>query len=497
MRTVTYCAERALRYETYNLIKAFFPGCAYKEEDGFEVVSAAARGGNIGVYARLEQSGGDSYVKVMCFSDKLSFEEEEKAHDNAFIGAADVDLALGRAFWRAASPFAASRPPWGILTGIRPVKLFAGLCKDHGLTETVRIFSEDFYVDPVKNRLCESIYNTAQSSGAERRDGECSVYISIPFCPSRCAYCSFVPQDNDRHTPALISQYFELLVEEISLTLGYVKANGLTVKTVYVGGGTPGILEPGQIKRLVGLFEGLCIDEFTFELGRPETATRERYDALRGVENLRLCINPQTLNDRVLEQIGRKHTAADFLRAYEMAGSAGFDNINTDLIVGLPGDSYAGFLETLGQIADLRPASVTIHSYSKKRTSAMGSNAKNQDDCAKKDRLHDFSSHSHYKMLYESGYSPYYLYRQRDISFGAENTGWCKNGKIGLYNLYMMDELHSIYSCGAGGVSKYVSPDGRNITRFFNYKLPLEYVKRFHEMNERKLHFYRRPLEKN
>lgn len=459
-------APESCLYEAQNLIKAFFPSC--------EPLIGEQGETNV----RVEYK--DGCVSVEISDAENSFVERESTAFSSFLAAPDLDLALGRAFYRAASAYTDRRPPWGILTGVRPAKLFLGLVAEKGEQGALKAFGEEFYVSPEKTEICRLIAENRAACGTYTSDNECSLYISIPFCPSRCSYCSFVSQDNDRAGERLKSDYFRLLCEEIKRQTEYIDRRGKILKTVYIGGGTPATLTPQQLSTLGSLLYRDSLTEFTVELGRPDAITAEKLAAVKGIPNIRISINPQTLSDEVLVNIGRKHTVKQFYESYDMAVKMGLKDINTDIIIGLPGDTAESFENTLNEIIRLDPSSVTIHSYAKKRSSRLAVQG-GADAILTANLTVGMHSECSNKLL-AAGYTPYYLYRQRDIVGGNENIGWCRDNYWGRYNIYMMDELHSVYACGAGGVSKTVTDSGRKITRFFNYKLPLEYVRNFELM---------------
>ncbi|HPF56571.1 MAG TPA: coproporphyrinogen dehydrogenase HemZ, partial [Clostridiales bacterium] len=417
--------------------------------------------------------------------------DSESVRQSEYLCAPDLDLALGRAFYRAGMRFTGRKPLWGILTGVRPAKLFMGLTSESSREKAEQVFIDDYYVSEKKTRLCALVGDNRTKSGAVSKNDECSLYISIPYCPSRCAYCSFVSQDNDHYDQKQIEQYLKLLHLEIKQTCAYIKNAGQRIITIYVGGGTPAILSPVQLSELTETLvqNAPGYHELTVELGRPDAITAEKLSALHNICNARISINPQTMHDPVLERIGRKHTVKQFYRAYENAVKAGFTDINVDLIAGLPGDTEDGFIESVMGIQALSPANITIHSYAKKRGSKLAQEG-GADELIQSGTVEHGLDHCAHILL-NRDYSPYYLYRQRDISGGGENVGWCKEDSFGLYNIYMMDELHSIYGCGAGSVTKAVRAQN-DLIRFFNQRLPLEYIKHFDEMCVKKKEFIER-----
>lgn len=469
------CQDRQCLYESINLCKQFFPGQPVSQTEAGEIRAEVFL---------VSQTAEEIAVRVQISGDKGHFESTQKALHSFYLGAPDLDLALGKAFCHAATAYTGYHPPWGILTGVRPVKLMKGLMTEAGLQEAERLFCEEFYVSPEKTALCAQAALCETEAIATPQANDCSLYISIPFCPTRCSYCSFVSQENDKAGSALVAEYLELLCREIALTGQVISQLGQKIKTVYIGGGTPAVLSPPQIEQLLAAVRmlGTDFEEFTFEAGRPDVITGEKLAVLKAFDVGRIAINPQTLNDKVLEKIGRRHTVAEFYAAYELASRMGFDHINTDLIAGLPGDTAAGFCQTVDRILALGPAGITIHSFYKKRSSRIALEGQADEWITAGDN--GGASYA-YRQLQQHGYRPYYLYRQRDTAGGSENIGWGRANTVGAYNIYMMNELHTVYGCGAGSVTRLMRQDGE-IQRIYNFKLPLEYIKGYDRMEERK-----------
>ncbi len=376
-------------------------------------------------------------------------------------------------------------PKWGTLTGIRPVKLALQMM-DKGISpeEVRRKFREERLVSEEKLNLLLSTAEHERKIRALSKPESVSMYISIPFCPSRCSYCSFTSHAIEK-AAKLIPQYVDLLCEELRDTAMLMDELGLHLETVYMGGGTPTVLNPEQLDRVLstarGSFDFSGVRELTVEAGRPDTITPEKLEVMKknGVD--RISINPQTMDDGVLELIGRKHTAKDVVDAFYMARSFGFDNINMDLISGLPGDDFEKFCRTIDSVLELDPENITLHTLTVKRSANLVADA--QKMLSK--TVDEMNEHA-FRCFDEAGYYPYYLYRQKGTVESLENTGFCKPGKEGIYNVFIMDETHSILATGAGGVTKLKDPHGPKIERIFNFKFPYEYVDRFDLMNERK-----------
>lgn len=376
---------------------------------------------------------------------------------------------------------------WGIVTGVRPVKLLRSLICESGEEAALRYFRERLFVSEQKLTLCQKTFAVENDLLDLSRPDSFSLYISVPFCPTRCDYCSFVSHTVER-AATLIPEYVDRLVEEIAYTGDLARKLGLRLETVYVGGGTPTTLNAAQLTRIFKAvqthFDLSHLREFTVEAGRPDTVSEDRFLAMKAAGVTRISINPQTLRDDVLQGIGRKHTAAQFYEAFRMARGCGMDNINTDLIAGLPGDDYDGFCRTLDGILSLSPESITVHTLSMKRASNIS--VQHRADYTVRDDAVRMVAHTA-TTLPENGYRPYYLYRQSRTVGNQENVGWARPGFEGLYNVYIMDETHTILACGAGAVSKLKQPDGPYLERIFNYKFPYEYNANVDEMIRRKM----------
>ena len=376
-------------------------------------------------------------------------------------------------------------PKWGTLTGIRPVKLALSMM-DNGLSaeDVRRKFREERLVSEEKLDLLMSTAEHERAIRSLSKPESVSMYISIPFCPSRCSYCSFTSHAIEK-AAKLIPQYVDLLCEELRGTAVLMEELGLRLETVYMGGGTPTVLTPEQMDRVLSTakssFDFSGVRELTVEAGRPDTITPEKLEVMKknGVD--RISINPQTMDDGVLELIRRKHTAKDVIDAFYMARSFGFDNINMDLISGLPGDDFDKFWKTIDSVLGLEPENITLHTLTVKRSANLAVDAQKMLSRS----VDEMNEHA-FRCFDEAGYYPYYLYRQKGTVEALENTGFCKPGKEGIYNVFIMDETHSILATGAGGVTKLKDPHGSKIERIFNFKFPYEYIDRFDLMNERK-----------
>lgn len=377
------------------------------------------------------------------------------------------------------------RPKWGVLTGIRPVKLAMQL-HDMGLSEEEirKKLKEERLVSDEKLDLLLTTMEHELEIRASSRPNSVSLYISIPFCPSRCSYCTFTSHSVEK-AAKLIPQYVELLCGELKDIAVLIDEIGLHLETVYMGGGTPTVLTAKQLDRVLSTvnesFDMTGVRELTVEAGRPDTITAEKLAVLKKNGVGRISINPQTMDDEVLAAIGRKHTAEDVKNAFTLAKTFGFDSINMDLISGLPGDNMEKFRKTIAEVIAMNPDNITLHTLTVKHGANLAPMAQSVF-AATADAMNEYA----YGEFAKAGYFPYYLYRQKGTVDNLENVGFCKPGKEGIYNIFIMDETHTILSAGAGGVTKMKAPYDKKIERIFNFKYPYEYIERFELMNERK-----------
>ena len=377
------------------------------------------------------------------------------------------------------------RPKWGVLTGIRPVKLAMQL-HDMGLSEEEirKKLKEERLVSDEKLDLLLTTMEHELEIRASSRPNSVSLYISSPFCPSRCSYCTFTSHSVEK-AAKLIPQYVELLCGELKDIAVLIDEIGLHLETVYMGGGTPTVLTAKQLDRVLSTvnesFDMTGVRELTVEAGRPDTITAEKLAVLKKNGVGRISINPQTMDDEVLAAIGRKHTAEDVKNAFALAKTFGFDSINMDLISGLPGDNMEKFRKTIAEVIAMNPDNITLHTLTVKHGANLAPMAQSVF-AATADAMNEYA----YGEFAKAGYFPYYLYRQKGTVDNLENVGFCKPGKEGIYNIFIMDETHTVLSAGAGGVTKLKAPYDKKIERIFNFKYPYEYIERFELMNERK-----------
>lgn len=380
------------------------------------------------------------------------------------------------AVYDAVLPALERAPVWGSLTGVRPAKLARGMM-DRGLSrgETAERLRSHFQVSPERAVMTLRAAAFAQAARDSLAENEVSLYVGIPFCPSRCAYCSFVAQSIER-SAGLIAPYLDALLAEIAGTGELLRERGLRLSSIYIGGGTPTTLSADQLARLMDALarsmDLSALREYTVEAGRPDTITPEKLAAIRAGGADRVSINPQTMNDEVLARAGRRHTANDVLTAYEQARAAGFPVINMDTIAGLDGDTPASFASTIDRLIALAPENITVHTLAIKRAADLSDKAANARRYGELSQMLDYAN----ERLGAAVYGPYYLYRQKFSAGGFENVGWCRPDTESLYNIAMMEEIQTILSVGAGGVSKRVDRQTGRIERFSNPKYPKEYI---------------------
>ena len=399
----------------------------------------------------------------------------------------DNELVSAQLLYKLLCDFTGLTQPWGILTGVRPVKLLRRLAEESSEEQAVKKFEKDFFVSNEKIALSRESEHNERKILELSKPESFSLYVGIPFCPSRCSYCSFVMASIER-AEKLIEPYTKLLCEEIKRTAEIANKLGLRLETVYFGGGTPTTLSAEQLDTVLGTvnksFDMSTCREFTVEAGRPDTIDIEKLFALKENKVDRISINPQTVNDEVLKTIGRKHTAQQFFDAFELARKCGFDNINTDLIAGLPTDTPESFKNSLDSNVRLNAECITVHTLCMKRASRLTTEGVTLDLQQARDAREMLAYTQN--ILGQNEYIPYYMYRQSRMVGNLENVGWSKRGFESLYNVYVMDETHTILACGSGGVTKLKRNNPDYLERIFNFKYPYEYIDRFDVLIQRK-----------
>lgn len=397
----------------------------------------------------------------------------------------ECEFMLSVLLFKALSELTGIRPKWGVITGVRPVKrvnemLDAGISKEKIKYE----LSNRFLVSDDKIDVALKTASVQRSALKTARQGSFSLYISIPFCPSRCSYCSFVSQSVGKSLK-IIDEYLDNLLKEIEYTAEITKRLGLVLDTIYIGGGTPTTLSETELYALMQKING-CFDvpnarEYTVEAGRADTITKDKLKIIKSCGADRISINPQTLNDDVLKAIDRRHTVKQFYDSFDIAKSIGFKAINTDIIAGLPTDTVESFENTIDEILKLSPENITVHTLSVKRASNININTELNVLDNPTDKMVEYAT----SRLLENGYNPYYLYRQKNMVGNLENIGWERDNTPSLYNIFIMEEIQTIIALGAGASTKILSKDG-SINRIFNYKFPLEYNRHFDLMLKKK-----------
>ncbi|MBQ7566656.1 MAG: coproporphyrinogen dehydrogenase HemZ [Oscillospiraceae bacterium] len=397
---------------------------------------------------------------------------------------------LQQSYYLAAVQLLGAAPPWGALAGVRPTKLSTAFLLEGGTERACdRMLRDVYFISPARRRLCLDASKYTVEAAKLLRPRDLSLYIGIPFCPTRCAYCSFVSQSVEQFGKFL-PPYLGALEREIAETGKLLRRSGYTVRTLYLGGGTPTTLSAAQIARLLDAVRASfdlseCL-EITVEGGRPDTLDAEKLRAIAACGVGRMSINPQTMQDEILRRIGRRHTSAQTVQAYRDARAAGFRSLNMDLIAGLPGDAPDRFLRSLSQIVDLAPENITVHTLALKKSADLFCDRGGLPTGEDVARMLDGAN----ERLREAGYAPYYLYRQKYTSGSFENVGWCKPGHEGRYNIYMMEELHSILALGGGGMNK-VNLAPNELERFHNPKYPQDYIEHIDDVLEKKRQIFR------
>lgn len=466
------------KYELESVVKLFFPVQSFdflydERNTGGDMCFTQKKTGRNNTYFFV-------YVRIANRTKKLSSHIENTTAD--FENSCELELA--RLLFLCLESLTGITPKWGLITGIRPVKRVNSMLSS-GMTkgEIEEILSNKYLVSKEKFDLAFSTAETQAKLLKGLSHDSFSLYVSIPFCPTRCSYCSFVSQTiNDvRET---IPAYIDNLCEELKYTAQLAKSLNLRLDTIYFGGGTPTAIEANQLERLMQTiskhFDLKNLREYTVEAGRADTITREKLEVIKRNGATRISINPQTLNDSVLKAIGRNHTSEQVRESFKLAREIGFDNINMDLIAGLPTDTIESFKATIDEVISLSPENVTVHTLSIKRCAELV----NESESVLHNPAPEMVSYAA-QMLTKSGYSPYYLYRQKNTLGNLENTGYSKIGKESLYNIYIMEEIQTILAVGAGASTKLVSEE-KGIERVFNFKIPLEYNRHFSAMIERK-----------
>lgn len=413
--------------------------------------------------------------KNEAFDEFLKYEKSSCESENR-----EMKIAVGQVVYKLCQKITNKSIEWGILTGIRPSKVCAELLSKYSEQETFDILTNKYLLSAEKTRLCIDVAKNESAIMQLTNDQKCSIYVSIPFCPSRCTYCSFISYAGKKLFD-LIPSYVEKLIEDIKSTIALINELNLIVSCIYIGGGTPTILSEEQLEAVLDTICGLvdvdALDEFTLEGGRPDTITDGKLSIAKKYGVKRISVNPQSLNDNVLKNIGRNHTRSDFFEAYNKVESAKIETVNTDLIAGLDGDDFESFKETLDKIIELGPENITVHTFCVKKSAQI--TRENEEIFNLDDSVAKNSVEYAYGTLLKNGYLPYYMYRQKNTIGNLENIGYSKKRHFGLYNVFMMSDAHTVFGIGAGATTKLVkNTNGKTkILRIFSHKYPYEYLR--------------------
>lgn len=464
------------RFPTEQMLLTLFPGerpeypeISREDAGGDGVVVSLRRGEASTEVAVLVEAGGRREHGTSSFPSPRLDEPEERVYHT-------VSHALKQAFYQAGTALLGRGLPWGSLTGVRPVKLptkamLAGRTAEQAEEE----LREVYHVSPPRAALAAECARAALDVKRGLAPDGLALYLGVPFCPTRCAYCSFISADV-RGSLALVGPYVEALCREIELAGRLLRERGLRVSCAYMGGGTPTTLDAGQLDKVLSAVENFLpmegCPEFTVEAGRPDTITADKLETLRGHGVRRISINPQTMEDGVLRAMGRAHTAAQIEEAMGLAGGHFGGMVNMDLIAGLPTDTLEGFGRTLDKVLAMGPANITVHTLALKKGSRL---IEEGGDLCSPETVEAMLALAAQR-LRTAGYAPYYLYRQKYMSGSFENVGWARPGAVCAYNIVMMEELQTVLSLGAGGITKLVDPEKGQIIRLNNPKYAKEYL---------------------
>lgn len=488
--------RQTFEYDVHSLVKAFYPAedvkiCYEAPEEGTEwslrlVISFLAGTEEAQETGAAELSAAQARLSVELYDGADARVRSELIPSHWQEDRKETKNELKRVIYRMLSSYTGQTLPWGNLTGIRPTKIAMSLLEQGWRNADIANYMrETYYTSNEKTALAIAIANRERHLLKDiNYENGYSLYVGIPFCPSICLYCSFSSSPLSLWKTQ-VDSYLDALCKEIDYVSDAFA--GKELNTVYIGGGTPTTLEPPQLERLLSKLEerfdyGKLL-EFTVEAGRPDSITREKLAVLRAHGITRISINPQTMNQRTLDLIGRRHTVEQTVEAFFLAREMGFDNINMDLIVGLPGEEQPEVEHTLQELAKLDPDSITVHSLAVKRASRLRMFRDEYKEMTFTNNRAIMDMAAEYAM--RAGQSPYYLYRQKNMAGNFENVGYSKEGKAGIYNILIMEEVQSILALGAGASTKLVLPGGR-IERIENVKDIRNYIDRIDEMIERK-----------
>jgi len=482
-----YCVGHDYTYELKELLKLIFP----VEEIELIIGDKANEVVEDYIITKIKHEGNLIRVEVELL---LDGQHEGELQEHQFLNTDDHMLRkkskhlLKRGILKLIKQVKNCNVPWGILTGIRPTKLVHELMEEGVREDEIyRVLQEDYLLHKDKVDLLLTVAKTEDSYVYPIREDLISIYVSVPFCPTRCVYCSF-PSNPMKQWGHMVKAYVDALCRELELTAVMLKEKGKFIETIYIGGGTPTTLSPDDFNRIFDVLEASFdlrqVKEITVEAGRPDTIDVDKLRVLKARGVTRLSVNPQTMNDCTLVEIGRNHTVEDLQLAFKLAREAGFDNINMDLIVGLPGEDEAMVIHTMEEIKDLAPENLTVHTLAIKNASEL------------KERTHEYALKEEETIINmltitqryaeAMGLRPYYMYRQKHMLGQLENIGYSRVGYEGIYNIQIMEEKQTILAFGAGAVSKMVYPKENRLERVPNVKNLEHYLTRVEEMVDRK-----------
>lgn len=463
-------------YECNYEMKLFYKLFFNDDEDAYVFSNFEYKNNVINVYTQIIYNG-NTYFNDFYY--KFNSENKKKQFIKKIFTASCT-----KSFCHTAAKIKNINLPWGVMSGIRPAKLVRELYDEGKNDDEVTAVLKDIYeVENEKIKLAETVAKNEEKLLKEIGKNSVSIYIGIPFCPTRCLYCSFVSTDI-RVSGKYMDEFVEKLLLEIDKTSEIIKKMGAYAENIYIGGGTPTTLSADHLSkifnRLKENFDFNKIKEFTLEAGRPDTITYEKLCAAKEGGVNRISINPQTMNDATLKKVGRLHTSDMVRECFDIARETGFENINMDLIAGLPDETVEMFKYSLDEVIKLNPENITVHSMCVKRAA----NLRFTDTVlAQAKDMNEMLSYTQ-KRMSETERKPYYMYRQKNISGNLENVGYSKEGFMSTYNINIMEEKQTIIALGGGGSTKIVMDD--RIERIFNFKDPLEYIKRFDEILDKK-----------
>ncbi len=450
-------------YDVTSMAMMFFPG------DKINYVTRSNKPIRAYSYLRFKENKAISSAKVI-YNNKV-YTCMKTAPCNC-----DSKNIVKYTLYKALSKATGITSPWGILTGIRPLSVYNKHNKDSDVTD---ILKKEYLISSEKISMLSEI-NAMEAPLFKSNYRDISVYISIPFCPSKCTYCSFISVAATKQNN-LINEYISKLCIEIKQKAEFVKKYNLRVRTLYIGGGTPGILSEDNLSLLLNIvnkhFDFKSVEEICFELGRPDTVTENKLKILKQFNINRICINTQTTNDDILRNVNRNHSFNDYKSAVKLAQGYNFDSVNTDLIAGLPNEDYISFCNSLNDVINSGVDNITIHTLAIKKSSKLSESKENYRTI--NGDIHKMLEFA-YNTLKKHGYLPYYIYRQKNCISNGENIGFCKVDKICKYNVYMMEDVHSVIACGAGASTKIIK--NSNVNRIINVKYPMEYVNEFYKV---------------